>query len=236
MKPFIRNDHIDTRAEEVISLYERKTKTVVSPPVPIEEVLMQAYELYIDWDNIEEVPGSQILGGLNPEKRTIILNSAQRELFDSTLGLERSTIGHEAGHWEYDVDKGAIGQPALFDIPPSGPYLRAVSKKYGPIIAFRGNVRSTDENPNAKLFDSPEQCRVVNRFAAALSMPRHLVKEAIKDKDLCSWSVLYKLRDLFGVSISALTVRLQQLGYIYLKGKDIYRSKAEAHGQATLDI
>jgi hypothetical protein len=240
VKAFIKNDDIELRAEEVISLYERKRDLTVKPPVPIEEIVMQVYGLYLDWDELEEKSGVTILGGLSPGKKTIVLNIAHKLLFDSTQGLERSTVGHEAGHWEYHIDKTAIAQPTLFDHEPRALYLRSVSKKYGAISVFRGNVLTTEHKaapaPNERLLDSPEQRRVVNRFAAALSMPRYLVKEVIKQNDFSSWPGLYRIRDIFDVSISALTVRLQQLGYIYLDGKVIHRDKAEALGQGTLGI
>jgi len=37
-----------------------------------------------------------------------VLNESCRNLFEDKPGLERSTVGHEAGHWEFDVDKGAL--------------------------------------------------------------------------------------------------------------------------------
>ena len=41
--------------------------------------------------------GEQILAGLIPEQRRIVLNTKHLGLFEEKPGLERSTIGHEAG-------------------------------------------------------------------------------------------------------------------------------------------
>ena len=61
--------------------------------------------LDFDWDEIEEGPGEQILGGLHVASRKIYLNSKHIGLFERNPGLERSTIGHEAGHWDIDIDR-----------------------------------------------------------------------------------------------------------------------------------
>jgi len=235
---FIKNVDIDHRAEELISRYEQISGLTVKPPVPIEQILLQSCKLYVAWDEIEENDDYKILGGLSPLMNTIVLNTLHKDLFENISGLERSTIGHEAGHWEYDIDKGSIGQPQLFDVDKREMYLRSISKKYGEITIYRSNRLPSSTRPTKsitdRLIDTPDQSRIVNRFAGALNMPNHLISEAIKQNDISSWPNLYKLREKFDVSISALTVRLQQLNYIYLEGKKIHRSKAEALGQETL--
>ena len=72
------------------------------------------------------------------------------------------------------------------------------------------------------------------RFAAFLLLPKHLLVPAIEGVDLLQWATLYRLRDAFHVSISALTFRLQGLGLIYVKDKTLYPSKAAAIGQLPL--
>jgi hypothetical protein len=42
------------------------------------------------------------------------------------------------------------------------------------------------------------------------------------------------MHEIYGVTISALCVRLQRLNIIYIKDKKIYKSKGEAIGQAAL--
>ena len=74
--------------------------------------------LDFDWDVIEEQPGEQILGGLDAAGRKILLNETHADLFEKTPGLLRSTIGHEAGHYDIDIDRAALLHPAL---PGAGP-------------------------------------------------------------------------------------------------------------------
>jgi Zn-dependent peptidase ImmA (M78 family) len=68
------------------------------------------------------------------------------------------------------------------------------------------------------------------RYAAYLLMPRKLILQEIDGLDLTRWPNLYKLRDAFKVSITAMTKRLTALGLIAISGKTIYRSSEEAHG------
>jgi hypothetical protein len=66
-------------------------------------------------------------------------------------------------------------------------------------------------------------------------MPSRLLLPAIEDVDLLRWPNLYRLRDKFSVSITALKIRLENLGLIYVDPDGgLHRSKAEADGQLPL--
>ena len=76
-----------------------------------------------------------------------------------------------------------------------------------------------------------------HRFMGFLLMPTNLLWEAGRDTELTSWPNLYKLRGLFEVTISALTIRLEQLGVLYVsEDKQLYPSKQEYHGQTRLAL
>ena len=47
-------------------------------------------------------------------------------------------------------------------------------------------------------------------------MPAHVLLEAVRNVDILSWPVLYELRDRFQVTITALKVRLERLGLLYV--------------------
>jgi hypothetical protein len=69
------------------------------------------------------------------------------------------------------------------------------------------------------------------RFASYLLMPAYLLLPAIKGINLQRWPELYRLRDQFKVSITALTVRLEELGYLYVAGNGrLYPTKGAATG------
>jgi glyoxylate utilization-related uncharacterized protein len=67
-------------------------------------------------------------------------------------------------------------------------------------------------------------------------MPRYKLEEARKRCDLMKWSHLYAIQKDLGVTISNLTNRLQDLGWIYIpKGsKQIYPGNAAPNGQTRL--
>ena len=76
-------------------------------------IVEQVLGLDFDWQDVAEQPGEQILGGLIHEQKRIVLNSAHVDAFEEKPGLERSTIGHEAGHWDIDIDRTSLHHPHL---------------------------------------------------------------------------------------------------------------------------
>jgi len=106
---YLRNETIEDITAQRVREYEAKAGVTVKLPVPVEEIVEQVLHLDFDWDIIEEQPGEQILGGLDAANRKILLNEAHTDLFDEKPGLLRSTIGHEAGHWDLDVDQAPAG-------------------------------------------------------------------------------------------------------------------------------
>ena len=67
-------------------------------------------------------------------------------------------------------------------------------------------------------------------------MPRYILEEIRKERDLTNWHHLYAIADELGVTISNLTNRLKALEWIYIpKGsKQIYQNKAVPNEQARL--
>jgi Zn-dependent peptidase ImmA (M78 family) len=67
-------------------------------------------------------------------------------------------------------------------------------------------------------------------------MPRSAVIEEARKIDRTQWRNLYLLAEHFGVTISALRVRLEQLNLLYVdqKTNTLYPSHEEAHGQGQL--
>ena len=109
---YLKNEVIEDVTASRIREYEAKAGVTVKLPVPVEQIVEQVLGLNLDWDEIEEQPGEQILGGLVAAERKIILNEKHLALFEAKPGLERSTIGHEAGHWDIDIDRARLNHPA----------------------------------------------------------------------------------------------------------------------------
>ena len=66
-------------------------------------------------------------------------------------------------------------------------------------------------------------------------MPGALLLPKARNIDLRNWRALYGLRDEFGVTITAMRVRLEKLGLTYVDDDGrFHRSRQEAGGQHPL--
>lgn len=239
---FLKNEVIEDVTARRIREYEARAGVTVKLPVPVEKIVERVLGLDFDWDVIEELPGEQILGGLDAVNRKILLNETHADLFKQNPGLLRSTIGHEAGHYDIDIDRSKLLHPALPGMDLSPCIAKRHASKSNQVIAVLLDRAVKDERA-LKLYkqltdgqDTPEVKSAVDRYQSALLMPAWLMQEASQRRDLTKWPVLYRLAEEAQVSISNLTVRLQRLELIYLRDGDkkIYRSKDEFTGQGTL--
>ncbi len=74
------------------------------------------------------------------------------------------------------------------------------------------------------------------RFAGYLLLPESLLLPAIAGINLLRWPELYRLRDCFKVSITALRIRLEELGYLHVAPNGrLYPSQAASTGDRRKD-
>ena len=224
-----------------IRQYEDLSGESVCLPVPVEKIVERVLKLDFDWVDIEERPGEQILGGLVPEQRRIVLNSSHLDLFQAKPGLERSTIGHEAGHWDIDIDRSSLHHPRLpgFDLQDSVVRRQAADQKVLVEVLNRAVYDDRYFELYRKLTagqDSPEVKSAVDRYQSSLLMPSWLIRPAAAKRDVTNWSDLYDLAELAQVTISNLVVRLHRLDMIYIPEgtKDIYPGRDAFVGQMHL--
>ena len=74
-------------------------------------------------------------------------------------------------------------------------------------------------------------------FASSILMPKDCITNAvneIKNERRVTFPDLYKMADLFEVSISALTIRVQNLGLLFFEGNQVFMCKEEITGQMSL--
>jgi hypothetical protein len=171
------------------------------------------------------------------------LNEKHLPVFREKHGLVRSTIGHEMGHWDLFIDKVTLEHPTLIDLDDASPFLRrrsATGEVYTlqRLLAFPGGQDLLREIQSRA--DDPDEARAVNRYAAAISMPRYLLREETLKIDRTRWSNLYALAEKFDVTITALTTRLCQLNLLYIHRDGsktiLYESADDAMGQMTLGL
>jgi len=204
-----------------IRQYEQLVGEPVCFPVPVEKIVERVLRLDFDWVEIPELPGEQILAGLIPEERKIVLNSRHLDLFRQKPGLERSTIGHEAGHWDIDIDRTSLHHPRLPGIDVQSDVVRrhAASRE----ILVEVLNRAAHDDRYFELYrdltagqDPPEVKSAVDRYQSSLLMPEWLIRSAIAEIDVTSWPALYALAERAEVTISNLMVRLQRLDLVFL--------------------
>ena len=110
-------------------------------------------------------------------------------------GFGESTIAHEIGHWILHIDTEKVDS-----------YIRLKQKgvdvKVKPFLCRSSNLVRIEWQ--------------AQYFAGCLLMPQHILTELKQDLDLTKWQHLYQMAGKLGVTISNLTTRLQDLGWIYL--------------------
>ncbi|MCA9062070.1 MAG: hypothetical protein KDA96_03400 [Planctomycetaceae bacterium] len=237
----LRTRTIDATTAWRIRQYEQLTGRPVCFPVPVEQIVEQVLGLDFDWVEIEENPGEQILAGLIPEERRIVLNTRHLNLFQEKPGLERSTIGHEAGHWDIDIDRTSLHHPRLpgFEFQNSVVRRQAADRR----VLVEVLNRAAYDDRYFELYreltagqDPPEVQSAVDRYQSSLLMPEWLIRDAVKEINVTAWPMLYQLAEQAQVTISNLVVRLHRLDVIYIPAgsKDIFPGRDAFTGQKHL--
>jgi len=200
-------DVIAKRADEMLARYEAKIGATLFLPIPIERIAEDLIDLQILWQSLPDKDDNTVLAGLSPRKKLVVFNETRLPLFEKTPGLYRTVLAHEIGHWELHSEKDASSQIC---IPGMVEPLQFI---------FYSESKSWDEK-NAHLFMSH------------LLVPEALLNPLIRNVQVFDWPLLYRLRDTFQVTISAIRIRLERKGLLYVDGDGkIYRSKAEYNGQ-----
>lgn len=234
----LRNQEIEETAQSRLAELQRQLGRPLSPPIPIDLIAEKVLGLDFLWEPIDELPGEKIFGGLIAKKRLIVLNENHKGLFVGKPGIERSTKGHEMGHWDLFIDKGSLDHPTLFNVDGDGPFAFR-SSPAGDVAIIKMLDRDAEGRELLRKIqsraDEPDEARAVNRYAAALSMPADMIRADALKIDRTQWPNLYRLAKKYEVTISALRVRLEQLGLLYVDehGK-VYESRDAASGQQML--
>jgi hypothetical protein len=209
---FLSDAQLEGMAARLLRRYDSLFGAVSSLPVPVERILEDVLDLSILWDDISEPPNQSILAALDPGSKTVVFNESRRTLLTDTPGLYYTVLAHEAGHWDVHVDHGHLAQPNL------------------PNFAREFSCLYRSSGPGQDLREVQ-----AHRFMGFLLMPSNLLMEAVRDVDLLSWPMLYGLRDRFQVTITALKVRLERLGLLYVtEDGELYPSRQEYEGQMRL--
>lgn len=219
---FYPKETIESQANDL--LMRMQLSANFAPRWPFEASLVADFlDLGVVWDRIEPDAEGAIAARILPTRRQIEINE---EILKMPPGFIESTLAHEIGHWVLHINQeeadGKVKQLEL-DL---GEVKKTPNDSEKPFVC-RGSSADT------KIASIEWQAQY---FAGCLLMPRHILEEKRQGKDLTQWSHLYKIRDELGVSISNLTNRLQEFGWIYIpKGtRNLYPGPPAANGQQRL--
>jgi len=201
---------LEIEAEIVIADYCNKVKPIKDPPIPIENIIEALFGLQLE---IDELNGGNlnrdIFGCLYMDEGKIVVDTE----LQNQEGRYNFTCAHEVGHWA--LHKNLYLQNRM-QIP-----LFQEEKK--PSIVCRESQKKKNIEFQA------------NYFASALLMPKEMVKSILKqrkkndftetftDETLKFWGmnkeeycrmVASIYNNQFGVSVQAMQIRLEQIGYL----------------------
>lgn len=197
---------IERKANELlVDFYKQEIKDI-ELPIKIDEIIELHLDLNVLWESFNN---EEILAGLIPNQKTVVLNDQWAAKFKENEGLENFTKAHEVGHWELHVDKGSAESTPL----------PGFNRPYE--IVCRNGDQSWDE-------------RNANRFAGCLLMPKEILLQKIPN-GITNWHEIGQYAQLFHVSKAAVRVRLQELNMTYIDDDGtFYASKEEYAGQMQL--
>lgn len=204
------SEELEKRARELLAIHRRTSTVPLRLPIQA-DLVAESVGLNILWHEIPEEPGKTILAEIRPDERLIVVNENRRAALDDTFGLYNTTVAHELGHWWLHVDRAALDHEEL-----------------------PGYIRSAAPPRQADGRDQRDE-RNAGEFMGYLLIPHSTLLRRSGGLDLQSWRGFYRLRDDFGVTTTAMKIRLEKLGLTYIDDTGrFHKSRQEAEGQGCL--
>lgn len=189
---FISKIEIEACALDICCQIQAKSKNKLQLPLDASKIA-EFLDLDIVWDTIPDDEQGIIAARILPLEKLIEINENIPQLRG---GFGESTIAHEIGHWVLHIDTTEVER-----------YIRLQNKgldvQVKPLLCRSGDNLAGIEWQ-------------AQYFAGCLLMPQHILTELKQKKDLTKWQHLYQMAEELGVTISNLTTRLQDLGWIHL--------------------
>jgi Zn-dependent peptidase ImmA (M78 family) len=201
---------LEIEAEIVLADYSNKVKPIKDPPVPIENIIEALFGLQLEIDQLNGGNlNRDIFGCLYMDEGKIIVDTE----LQNQEGRYNFTCAHEAGHWALHRNLYLRNSNQIPLFP---------EEKQPSIICRKSQKRRNIEWQ-------------ADYFAGALLMPKEMVKSVLKqrekndfaetftDETLKFWGMPKKeycrmvaslYNKQFGVSVQAMQIRLEQLGYL----------------------
>ena len=210
---YITNSEMDAIADSVlIKAGVSTTWQGAVCKVDIDALIEFEYGLEIQWKNIDHfAQDGEVLAAIVPKHKLIYMNETKRALFLEKMGTMNFSKAHELGHWVLHVTEQQDYEQ----------------------LSFADHETFYCRN----LMSKPPQEIQADMFAASVLMPKSIVCCAVnqlKERGKVVFPDLYRLKDDFEVSISALVNRVQSLSLLHIENNKVYMSQAEAIGQISL--
>ena len=202
-RPFRFISKIEIEASALDIWLQMEATPKYAPKLPVDASRVAEFlDLDIVWDTIPDDEQGQIAARILPLEKLIEINENIPQLRG---GFGESTIAHEIGHWVLHIDSQEVER-----------YSRLQEK--GLNVQIKPLLCRSSQN----LAGIEWQAQY---FAGCLLMPQHILTELKQGKNLAKWQHLYQMAETLGVTISNLTTRLQDLGWIRLdsNSRQIYK-------------
>ena len=130
---------------------------------------------------------AEVLGLLIPGQRLVVINQGHRADFERNPGLYRFTLGHEIGHWLLHCEDDRANNMQLIDKERT--------------LCRQGSREPIEIQ--------------AEKFASFLLAPTDELKARMPRHSWNGWPTVYDLANSFGMSASAMIVRLQEAKLAY---------------------
>jgi uncharacterized protein DUF955 len=194
----IANRAIEQRASELHRRYFLKFPPAALP-IPVERITEVLTPLLISWEPVASPQsGPIVLGEVRAEDHKLVLNDNAQPHFAEFPGSENFTLAHELAHWILHIKEEPAAADLFTDLPERPPILVCTNAA-----------------------EKPLRERQADRFASYVLMPADLVRAEAARRQPREWPALYRFREFLGVSISALCIRLEELGVLSIVDEKI---------------
>ncbi|MEL6580049.1 MAG: ImmA/IrrE family metallo-endopeptidase [Cyanobacteria bacterium J06621_12] len=176
-----------------LDIWLRMSRSQGELQLPIDaSIIAEFMGLDLVWDSIADDEQGAIAARILPLEKLIEINENIPQLKG---GFGESTIAHEIGHWVLHIDTEQVER--FLRLKQKG-----MSVQVKPFLCRSSNLARIEWQ--------------AQYFAGCLLMPQHVLTKLVQGKDLTKWQHLYQIAAELGITISNLTTRLQDLGWIYL--------------------
>ncbi len=201
----------------MLAEYTRRTGRTVELPVPIESIIDHVLDIPIEWEPLLSRDGREIASKITQpaygQPCRIVMNKDYLETkFRDHPGLIETAMAHEAGHGVYHIEHGNIHQLTL-----GLATAEAFATRPDSLIDALAEALHR-RGPDGDDWWREWQAHTFMRFAL---MPRALLLPALEETGHRTWQQLYRLRERCNVTISALVVHLEKLGFIRVDGRRV---------------